>query len=70
MGSISARRSDAILAKTGHNAHDSYCSKWRGDFAGVNLQARCKICRPEPEKKSFGFSVKIFGFRLALRRER
>lgn len=31
-------------ARQGHNAQDSECIMWRGDFAGVDLRAHCAIC--------------------------
>lgn len=36
--------------KHGHDANDAMCNRWRGDFAGVNLHARCPICNPYREE--------------------
>lgn len=40
----------AKAARHGHDANDSRCSYWMGDFAGVDLRARCPICSPEKEE--------------------
>ena len=37
----------ARAAARGHDAEDSRCTYWAGDFAGVRLSARCPICDPE-----------------------
>lgn len=37
----------ARAAAHGHDADDSLCRYWAGDFAGVRLSARCPICNPE-----------------------
>lgn len=39
------RRAERIDKRAGHNAHDSNCRYWMGDFAGVNLRAVCGACR-------------------------
>lgn len=45
MGQVNGARADRIAIRTGHNAHDSLCMHWAGDFAGVDLRAVCKPCR-------------------------
>lgn len=40
-------RAARIHAETGHDARDSHCIKYAGDFAGIDLNAECKFCRSE-----------------------
>lgn len=44
-------RNHARATRAGHIADDSNCVYWLGDFAGVNLRARCPICSPDTKKK-------------------
>jgi hypothetical protein len=41
---VSRRRANKIEKRTGHVADDPWCIYWRGDFAGVDLNARCPLC--------------------------
>lgn len=48
IGSILDGKVDGTAGRSaGHNAHDSNCVKWMGDFAGVDLKARCLVCDPD-----------------------
>lgn len=42
-----ANRSQRIALMTGHDPDDPECKHYRGDYAGIYLEAECKICRGE-----------------------
>ena len=47
-------RWDSLASRTrrasrqGHDPNDSLCTFWAGDFSGVDLSAKCPVCRPSP----------------------
>lgn len=48
----SRKRADRIRARSGHVADDPFCREYSGDFAGVDLAARCELCNPTDEQAS------------------
>ncbi len=45
MGEVNRARANKVVSRHQHNADDSQCRYWQGDFAGVNLWAQCDPCR-------------------------